>query len=112
MIRAHHAGKMGDLIYALPVLRSLHRTRGEPIHLTTSGLAYQLGPLLEEPHEILRVLGTPGPPKQSELPEAEKPVLRRCPQRIVGAGIPLQAGGADLVGSVGCGVPVRVVEVY
>jgi len=56
MILCHHAGKMGDLIYCLPVLRALHRTTGERIHLTTSGLCYQLGPLLEEQPYIAEVV--------------------------------------------------------
>jgi len=56
MILVHHAGKMGDLIYCLPVLRALHRTTGERIHLTTSGLCYQLGPLLEEQSYIAEVV--------------------------------------------------------
>lgn len=50
-MKVHHAGKMGDLIYALPVLRALHRTTGEKIHLTTSGMCWQLVPLLwEQPY--------------------------------------------------------------
>lgn len=50
MVKAHHAGKMGDLIYALPVLRALARKHG-PVHLTTSGLCWQLVPLLwEQPY--------------------------------------------------------------
>ena len=51
MIRVHHSGKMGDVIYALPVMRALHRIFGEKIHLTTSGLCWQLVPLLwEQPY--------------------------------------------------------------
>ena len=51
MIRCHHAGKMGDLIFALPVFRALRRIHGQPIHLTTSGLCWQLVPLLwEQPY--------------------------------------------------------------
>lgn len=48
MIRVHHAGKMGDIIYVLPVLRALSRIHGCGIHLTTSGLCWQLVPLLWE----------------------------------------------------------------
>ena len=51
MINVHHAGKMGDVIYALPVLRALHRLFGEKIHLVTSGMCWQLVPLLwEQPY--------------------------------------------------------------
>jgi hypothetical protein len=51
MIRAHMAGKMGDLLYALPVMRALSRLSGEKIHLTTSGMCWQLVPLLwEQPY--------------------------------------------------------------
>ncbi len=50
MLKVHHAGKMGDVLYALPVLRALARQSG-PIHLTTSGLCWQLVPLLwEQPY--------------------------------------------------------------
>ena len=48
MIKVHHSGKMGDVIYALPVMRALNRIFGEKIHLTTSGLCWQLVPLLWE----------------------------------------------------------------
>lgn len=51
MIRVHHGGKMGDILYALPALRALSRMKGEKIHLTTSGLCWQLVPLLwEQPY--------------------------------------------------------------
>lgn len=51
MIRVHHAGKMGDVMYSLPVFRALARTRRDTIHLTTSGLCWQLVPLLwEQPY--------------------------------------------------------------
>lgn len=51
MIFCHMAGKMGDLLYALPVLRALARVHGTRIHLTTSGLCWQLVPLLwEQPY--------------------------------------------------------------
>lgn len=51
MIKIHHSGKMGDVIYALPVMRALNRIFGEKIHLTTSGLCWQLVPLLwEQPY--------------------------------------------------------------
>lgn len=51
MIFVHHAGKMGDVLYALPVLRALARTQRDRIHLTTSGLCWQLVPLLwEQPY--------------------------------------------------------------
>lgn len=51
MIYCHHAGKMGDLLYALPVLRALSRTHRTRIHLTTSGLCWQLVPVLwEQPY--------------------------------------------------------------
>jgi ADP-heptose:LPS heptosyltransferase len=51
MIFVHHAGKMGDLLYALPVLRALARVHQTKIHLTTSGLCWQLVPLLwEQPY--------------------------------------------------------------
>jgi ADP-heptose:LPS heptosyltransferase len=68
MIFVHHSGKMGDLLYALPVMRSIARTYRDRIHLTTSGLCWQLVPLLWEqpyigdialddarPYEIARV---------------------------------------------------------
>lgn len=48
MIKVSHFGKMGDLLYALPVLRALHRTTGRKIHLLTSGCCWQLAPLLWE----------------------------------------------------------------
>lgn len=51
MLKIHHGGKMGDLLYALPVLRALSRLKGQKIHLTTSGLCWQLVPLLwEQPY--------------------------------------------------------------
>lgn len=51
MLKVHHAGKMGDVIYALPVMRALSRTFDEKIHLTTSGMCWQLVPLLwEQPY--------------------------------------------------------------
>ncbi len=51
MIFCHHGGKMGDLIYALPVMRALARERKDRVHLTTSGLCWQLVPLLwEQPY--------------------------------------------------------------
>ena len=51
MIRVSHFGKMGDLCYALPVLRALHRLSGEKICLLTSGTCYQFAPLLwEQPY--------------------------------------------------------------
>ena len=51
MIRVSHWGKMGDLVYALPVLRALSRLRGEKIQLMTSGACWQLAPLLwEQPY--------------------------------------------------------------
>jgi ADP-heptose:LPS heptosyltransferase len=51
MIFTHMAGKMGDLLYALPVLRALARRNNTRIHLTTSGLCWQLVPLLwEQPY--------------------------------------------------------------
>lgn len=44
------AGKMGDLVYALPVIKALARQHG-PITLVTSALCYQLVPLLwEQPY--------------------------------------------------------------
>lgn len=49
-MKVHHAGKMGDLIYALPVIRALARKHGK-ITLVTSALCYQLVPLLwEQPY--------------------------------------------------------------
>jgi hypothetical protein len=39
---------MGDVVYALPVLRALWRLRSEKISLLLSGSAYQLAPLLWE----------------------------------------------------------------
>ena len=42
------AGKQGDLLMALPVLRALARLHETRIHLTTSGLCWQLVPLLWE----------------------------------------------------------------
>ena len=51
MIRIHHAGKMGDVIYALPVMKALARIHQTKIHLMTSGLCHQLVPLLwEQPY--------------------------------------------------------------
>ena len=51
MMRVSHFGKMGDLMYALPVLRALHRITGEKITLLTSGACTQLAPLLwEQPY--------------------------------------------------------------
>jgi hypothetical protein len=51
MIKVHHAGKMGDVLYALPVMRALARTHRDTIHLTTSGLVVPLVPLLwEQPY--------------------------------------------------------------
>ena len=55
MILIHHAGKMGDLIYALPVLRALARIKKDKIHLITSGLCWQLVPLLWEQPYIAQV---------------------------------------------------------
>ena len=46
----HHAGKNGDLVYALPVVKALARQHGK-ITLVTSALCYQLVPLLwEQPY--------------------------------------------------------------
>jgi len=51
MIKVSHFGKMGDLMYALPVLRALARLRGEKVSLLTSGACWQLAPLLwEQPY--------------------------------------------------------------
>ena len=51
MNRILHFGKMGDLMYALPVLRALHRTTGEKVTLLTSGACWQIAPLLwEQPY--------------------------------------------------------------
>lgn len=51
MIPVHHGGKMGDLIYALPVLRALARQKNDKIALTTSALCWQIVPLLwEQPY--------------------------------------------------------------
>ena len=42
---------MGDVMYALPVLRALARLHETKIHLTTSGLCWQMVPLLlEQPY--------------------------------------------------------------
>lgn len=50
VLKVHHAGKMGDLVYALPVMRALAREYG-PIHLITSGHCWQMVPLLwEQPY--------------------------------------------------------------
>ena len=50
-MKIHHAGKMGDLVYALPVLRALARTRGEKVTLVTSAHCWQMAPLLwEQPY--------------------------------------------------------------
>ena len=50
MLRVSHMGKMGDMVYALPVIRALARTHG-PVHLTTSPLCWQMVPLLwEQPY--------------------------------------------------------------
>jgi len=49
-MRVHHAGKNGDLIYALPVVKALARSHGK-VTLVTSALCYQLVPLLwEQPY--------------------------------------------------------------
>lgn len=49
-MKIHMAGKQGDLIYALPVIKALAREHG-PVHLVTSALCYQLVPLLwEQPY--------------------------------------------------------------
>ncbi len=51
MIRVSHWGKMGDLMYALPVLRALARIHNDKIHLMTAGSCWQLVPLLwEQPY--------------------------------------------------------------
>lgn len=51
MINVSHFGKMGDLVYALPVMRALARRSGERIYLTTSALCFGLVPLLwEQPY--------------------------------------------------------------
>lgn len=51
MIRLHHAGKSGDILYALPVMKALARIHQTKIHLMTSGLCHQLVPLLwEQPY--------------------------------------------------------------
>jgi hypothetical protein len=51
MIHVSHFGKMGDLCYALPVLRALHRLTGVKVTLLTSGSCYQFAPLLwEQPY--------------------------------------------------------------
>ena len=55
MIKVSCFNKMGDLVYALPVLRALHRTRGEKIHLLTSGSCWQFAPLLWEQPYIAEV---------------------------------------------------------
>ena len=50
ILKVHHAGKMGDLVYALPVVRALARDYG-PVHLITSGHCWQMVPLLwEQPY--------------------------------------------------------------
>lgn len=68
MIRVSHFGKMGDLVYALPVMKALARMHQDKIHLVTSGLCWQFVPLLWEqpyfgeidlddsqPHEIVPI---------------------------------------------------------
>lgn len=51
MLKVSCFNKMGDLVYALPVLRALHRLHGEKIHLLLSGSAWQFVPLLwEQPY--------------------------------------------------------------
>lgn len=51
MIKVSFFGKMGDLMYALPVLRALHRLHGEKVHLLLSGSAWQFVPVLwEQPY--------------------------------------------------------------
>ena len=68
MIRVSHFGKMGDLVYALPVMKALARMHRDKIHLITSGNCWQLVPLLWEqpyfgeidlddsqPHEIVPI---------------------------------------------------------
>lgn len=50
-MKVSHFGKMGDLLYALPVLRALARTHNTKVELVTSGLCWQLVPLLwEQPY--------------------------------------------------------------
>lgn len=51
MIKVSHFGKLGDLIYALPVMRALSRLHGQKIHLVTAGSCWQIVPLLwEQPY--------------------------------------------------------------
>lgn len=51
MIHVSFFGKMGDLMYALPVLRALHRLTATKVTLLTSGSCYQFAPLLwEQPY--------------------------------------------------------------
>lgn len=50
-MKVSHLGKMGDLMYALPVMRALARIYDTKIELVTSGLCWQLVPLLwEQPY--------------------------------------------------------------
>ena len=67
MIRCHHAGKMGDLIYALPAMRALARLNDDKIHLTTSAHCHQLAPLLwEQPYFADVVMDDARPYKMSD----------------------------------------------
>ena len=51
MIKVSNFNKMGDVMYALPVLRALARSHREKIHLLASGSSWQLAPLLwEQPY--------------------------------------------------------------
>ena len=54
-IKVSNFSKCGDLVYALPVLRALHRLTGRKIHLLVSGNAWQFALILEEQpyiHEV------------------------------------------------------------
>lgn len=47
-MKVSHCGKNGDLIYALPVIKALARRNGGKIDIFTSGLCFQIVPLLME----------------------------------------------------------------
>ena len=55
MIRVSCFNKMGDVMYALPVIRALSRIYADKVTLLLSGSAYQLAPLLWEQPFIAEV---------------------------------------------------------
>ena len=54
-LKVSNFSKCGDIVYALPVLRALHRITGRKIHLLVSGSAWQFALVLQEQpyiHEV------------------------------------------------------------